>query len=101
MLLDAHIRQKLGGSLSSGDAQQFAFLLFLTLVCIPPELRSHKWDRDLITSEFSDLVRAGIIVDSSEAMREPQFWDELITSGLRQRIELDLKLVERLFQQAR
>jgi len=101
MLLESHIHQKLGGSLSASDAQQFSLLLFSILDCIPQNLRSHKWDRALIAYEFSSLARAGIIISSSPSMREPKFWDDLITNFLMKRIEIDAKLQDRLIEQAR
>src|ERR1051326_7113498 len=95
-LLSGFVRAEFGGTLTSRDAEQLAFLIFCTLDYLPQNLKAEIWDRARISSEFVSLTKSGFLSDVSPAHSDPAYWNATIDRFLAKKTEVDWSLRARL-----
>jgi hypothetical protein len=90
------IQTKFGGAITVEEANQLIFALYLSVSCLPGDLRRLVWDRANLIGEFVALVREGMVRGVDDSHREPQYWSRTIDQILMDRSRFDYEFNERL-----
>jgi hypothetical protein len=97
-LLAGWIQSKLGETISREEANQLIFALFVSVDCLPDNLRSRVWDRAALAGEFVALVKEGIILDVDSSHEEADYWNSTITALLIDKKQFDLNFWSRIYE---
>ena len=97
-LLRSWIQSKLGETISREEANQLIFALFLSVACLPDDLRSRVWDRAALAGEFVALAKERVILDVDSSHEQADYWNSTITELLLDRNRFDLKFWNRIYE---
>ena len=73
------------------------FALFLSVICVPDNLRSLIWDRAALTNEFVALVREGLVRDANGSQEDTQYWSSVIDQLLVDQNKFDFNFSKKLY----
>ena len=97
-ILSTYVKSIFGGSISSEEADQWAFAVFCTLDYLPETVRNEIWDRARIASEFASLAQEGYIAAVTPAHETPDYWSATIDRFLSGALVIDCDFRARLKQ---
>jgi hypothetical protein len=95
------IRTKFGGAISIEEANQLIFALFVSVDCLPDDLRGLIWDRTALASEFVALAKDGLVRGAGRSHEEKQYWSSTIDQILIDRNKCDSEFWKRLYNSER
>jgi hypothetical protein len=95
--LSGWIKTKFGGTIAIHEANQLIFALYLSVGCLPDDLRHLIWDRAALVGEFVALVREGNVRGTNASHRETQYWSSVIDQILLDQNKFDQDFFSQLY----